>query len=288
MKLREEYKVFLTYNQNPIRIEDVTSLPLALGNANWLRRVLYTAKPDAIVYAAGKNDPLWAQIHTKFAEYVHAGGPADVCMVSELFQSRFIYLSSSYIFDGTRGNYTETDTVLPRLSLGKFKLSGENSIRGRALNYAIVRSAPVFGISHSGNPSFVDWMRLLLVKGKKLELVNSEYHNFAPVQGLVDLVATLVEGGVRNRVVHYGGLTKLTHYELALAIAKAIYLPVNQILARKVTTRSGEEDMLDYSLNSSFAVQNLNARAYSIEEGLEMLVKNLPNLTKPRVTYPVR
>ena len=126
LSMRDQFKVFLTYHSRPIKIPGVTSLPLAADNRNWAKRVAYTAKPDAVIFAAGNNNVLAAERDPRTTEHVHVGGPATVADVADILQPKFIYISNCYVFDGSRGNYHETDTVLPDMALGKSKLGGEN------------------------------------------------------------------------------------------------------------------------------------------------------------------
>jgi dTDP-4-dehydrorhamnose reductase len=270
LRMREQFKVFLTYHSRPIRIPGVTSLPLAADNRNWAKRIAYTAKPDAIIYAAGNNDVAWAETDPRMAEHIHVGGPATVADVADILQPKFIYLSNCFVFDGARGNYHETDTVLPSTALGKSKLGGENFIRGRSLNYMIVRSSPLIGRGNGLRLSFMDRVRIALSRGERIELPNTETFSFAPVQGLADFVVRIIEGGVRNRTLHFGGLTKLTHYEWALRFASRFKFDPSLIVPARASAPKR-----DYSLNSSQAIELLKIKPLLLEESLDLIDKHL-------------
>jgi dTDP-4-dehydrorhamnose reductase len=253
-----------------VRIPGVTALPLAADNRNWAKRIAYTAKPDAIVYAAGSNDVARAEADPRMAEHIHVGGPATIADVADILQPKFIYLSNCFVFDGARGNYHETDTVLPNVALGKSKLGGENFIRGRSLNYMIVRSSPLIGRGNGLRQSFFDHIRLALDRGERFELPNQEQFSFAPVSGLCELVVRLIEGGVRNRVLHFGGLTKMTHYEWAVQFAQRFgYDPSLVVQSRANIPKR------DYSLNSSQAIDLLKIKPLLLEESLDLIEQQL-------------
>src|SRR4051812_26734274 len=100
LRLRAGFKVFATYGERPIAIPGVTCIPFDSSNRNWVKRVVYTAAPDFVIYAAGSNDPAWAAANPREAEQAHASGPAAVLNSSAFFQSKFIFLSNCYVFDG--------------------------------------------------------------------------------------------------------------------------------------------------------------------------------------------
>ena len=53
---------------------------------------------------------------------------------------RFIYISTDYVFDGKKGNYSENDKPNPKSIYGKSKLSAENIVK--SLNdYLIIRTS---------------------------------------------------------------------------------------------------------------------------------------------------
>ena len=68
-------------------------------------------------------------------------------MVQEIFvhmqkknNVRFIYISTDYVFDGNKGNYSENDKPNPRSTYGKSKLSAENIVK-TLNNYLIIRTS---------------------------------------------------------------------------------------------------------------------------------------------------
>jgi dTDP-4-dehydrorhamnose reductase len=276
-RLREGYKVFASYYTKPIAIPGVTFIPMDASNKEWIKRVVYTVNPDTIIYAGGSNSVDWAEANPRDAERVHTGGPATVSNVSEILQSKFIFLSNCYTFDGAHGNYHEADTAMPPTTLGKTKVGGENFIRGKSLNYIIVRSSPVFGRGNGARLSFLDHLRMRLNKGERIDIPDVELHSFAPVYGLIDLVIKLVESGLRNKIVHYGGLTKVTHYELAKTFARRFHYNPDLVLPRRLAQEKvlSTEPLFDYSLNSTQAVETLKIKPLLLEEGLDLLDQKL-------------
>jgi dTDP-4-dehydrorhamnose reductase len=280
LHLRDQYKVFATYYSRPIRIAGVTTLPLSVDSRDWSKRVAFTAQPDAIIYAAGREDLFWAEKNQRDSDRFHTAGAATINNVSDLLHPKFIYLSNSYVFDGVRGNYRETDTVLPSWALGKAKLGGENYIRGRSLNYIIVRSSPLLGRASAQGAhqaSFMDRLRMELDRGKRVELSRGELYSYATVDGLCEMVSTLIASGIKNRIFHYGGLTKVTPYELGRAFAERFGYDPNLIVPGVGfgDAEGREEHLRDYSLNCSQIVETLKLKPLLLEESFDLIDQKL-------------
>jgi nucleoside-diphosphate-sugar epimerase len=45
LKLRETYKVFLTYNTHPVLIPGTTPIPFNVEGRDWAKRLAYTTQP---------------------------------------------------------------------------------------------------------------------------------------------------------------------------------------------------------------------------------------------------
>jgi len=283
--LRDRYKVFCTYHKTHIHMPGVTSLPMDILNRDRVKRIAYTVEPDVVIYAAGKNDVIWAEQNERTAENLHSGGPSSVATVVDIFKPRYILLSNCYVYDGNYGNYSETDTPLPSTMLGRAKLNGENYIRSRSWNHVVIRSSPVFGHGNGIHLSDLDHYRMRLSRKERIEVSTQTLLNFAPVSQLVQLVQRLIDGGPRNKVLNFGGLTKLTQFDFVKAYAKRFGFDENliyplrsqQAVIKKFGSESdsGRESTYDYSLNCSGASKIMNIKPLLLEEGFDLLEKEL-------------
>lgn len=276
-KLRLGYnKVFATYFTRPIKLPGVTFIPCNMENRNWVKRIVYTTQPNVVIYLAGNNDLEWAEKNERTTELVHSNGPATLANFTEILQPRFIFLSNPYVFDGSRGNYHENDTMLPGSTLGRMKLGGENVVRNKSLNYIIVRSSPIMGRGNALNLSFLDRLRMSLDKGERVETSTKEYHSYAPVEGLCDVVQRLIDSGLRNRVLHYGGLTKVTFFEFAKNFAKRFGYDSSLIIPKaRAMGLKEEQKITDFSLNSTQTSEILKIKPLLLEESFDLIEQKL-------------
>jgi dTDP-4-dehydrorhamnose reductase len=271
--LRRRARVVLTYVRNPVPIEGVLSLPIDTRDTNVMKRLLYAQQPDAVVYLAGTENPAWVEKDPKLAEKVISTAAGDALHTAEILSAKFLYISSTLVFDGTRGNYKETDNVSPTTLLGKLKAGGENLVRGRAVNAAVLRFSPLVGSAHPWRPSFFDRLRKSLESGEAVELLHDEYHSWLPVSSAVTAIAAAIERAPKSALYHLGGLTRLTPYEMGLLFARTLGYDETRVLPKKRPIQKGmiilpEGQKFDFSLNSSEIIRGLDVKTAPIEETL--------------------
>jgi len=86
-------------------------------------------KPKVILHCAGLSRPM--SIHEKnVIKSIDSNiiGTANITKVSKINNIKLIYFSTSYVYEGTKGNYKETDPVKPFNNYGLSKLGGECAV----------------------------------------------------------------------------------------------------------------------------------------------------------------
>lgn len=265
--LRENYKVYATYHSHQISMRGVTFLPLSLEDKAWTKRLIRWIEPQIIIYCAGHQNKEWVETHPQEAELQHVSGIANVAEACGILQSKVLYLSNPYIFEGKRGNYHESDSALPVVSFGKLKLAGENALRSKSLNWAIIRSSPLYGIGIPFHPSSLDLLRMKLDRGMNVQASQWESHSYAPISGLIEMINLALNSMIKNRTLHYSGLTKVSEYDFTRQFARAFNYQENLIHPKENTIPMKE----DFSLNCSYAIEQLKFTPLELAEGFEQL-----------------
>lgn len=271
--LGAEYKVVTTHFRQPLKIPGANDLPLSVAKLDWLKEVLFTVQPDVILYAAGRCDLEWTEDprNAKALDLVHAGGPAAALSASQMIGSKLIYLSTAHVFDGSRGNYHESDITMPLTALGKAKVSAENSIRSRALNFLVLRSPPLLGRGPATHPTFMDRWAIEWGRGKAVSADDQLRHNYATISEYCQWVRRCIESPIKNRILHFGGLSRTSEYELACTLAARFGIDSKKVV-RKPATHTAR---LDYSLNFTQSVKSLEIQPMLLKQSIDLLEENL-------------
>ena len=91
-----------------------------------LRKIIKKIRPKAIIHCAGLSRPM--KIHEKNiikSIDLNIIGTANVVKICQQFKIKLIYFSTGYVYEGTKGNYSEKDPVKPFNNYGLSKLGGE-------------------------------------------------------------------------------------------------------------------------------------------------------------------
>ena len=86
-------------------------------------------KPTHLIHCAGLSRPM--NTHEKYISKsidLNIIGTANVVKVCEKYKVKLIYFSTGYVYEGTKGNYKETDGVKPFNNYALSKLGGECAV----------------------------------------------------------------------------------------------------------------------------------------------------------------
>jgi len=118
-KIKNKYKLLFP-KKRELDILKIKSI------ANYLKQ----NKPKYLIHLAGLSRPM--KIHEKFIKKsidLNIIGTANVTKVCSDFKIKLIYLSTSYVYPGTKGNYKENDPLLPKNNYSWSKLGGESAVQ---------------------------------------------------------------------------------------------------------------------------------------------------------------
>ena len=95
-------------------------------NLNSIIKIVKKIKPKILIHCAGLSRPM--KIHEKNISKsidLNIIGTANIVKICKKFNIKLIYFSTGYVYEGTKGNYSEKDSVKPFNNYGLSKLGGE-------------------------------------------------------------------------------------------------------------------------------------------------------------------
>ncbi len=108
------------------------------------------ASPDIVLHAAAVTDNRDIEANPSEALEVNIKGTSNIVRACLGKKIRLVYLSTDYVYKGDRGNYAETDELLPSNLYAWTKLAGEAAVRA-VPNHLIIRTS--FGASRFDYPN---------------------------------------------------------------------------------------------------------------------------------------
>ena len=120
----------LKKRKNKYKLLFPTKYKLNILNLKNIKKYLKLEKPYYLIHLAGLSRPM--EIHEKHIDRsidLNIIGTANITKACAELGIKLIYFSTSYVYPGTKGNYVESDPLLPINNYGWSKLGGESSIQ---------------------------------------------------------------------------------------------------------------------------------------------------------------
>lgn len=262
-KLSSDYVVKGTYFSNKKADE---LLYLDITDSEQIEQYLLIEKPDFILMLAGNKDVKKCEMDYSFAYQMNTQ-PVE-CIVDAIkkheLDTKLIFFSTDYVFDGEKGNYTNKDIPNPITNYGKTKLLAERVLFESNIDFKIIRTGAVMG----KNGIFFDWLLRALNIENNVSVFDNVFFSPTPIQLLNEIVCALILNyeNIPEKLLHIVGDQRLNRYQFAMMISRL----VETKCANLVPENANFEQSLfhkDLSLNQSDFVRERQTK--SLDEYLE-------------------
>ena len=236
-----------------------------------VREFLLRERPDVVIdtialtssVACEKNPELCKELNYKTARNI-----SDIC--NEM-GTKMIFISSSYVFDGKKGNYKEEDIPSPLNEYGKMKILAEKEIL-RLNNSIVLRVDMIYGFNGWNEPKGV--LNWIFSENEIILREPNQLRQPVLIEDIENTIKVLLE---KNQVgiFHVAGLTKISMIDF-LKKLESLVRNNSQIRITKeepeIKIKIPQNATLDIS-----KIKSLGIQTKSLEEGLEILKNQLKN-----------
>jgi dTDP-4-dehydrorhamnose reductase len=186
-------------------------------------KALREHRPEWVVLAAAYTDVDGCETHADLAFDVNCRGAVNVASECARTGSRLLFLSTDYVFDGSKNKPYEIDEPLsPQTVYGKTKAAAEMEIRKLHPEACILRTSWVFGV---GGKCFPDTILKLAQTRAELDVVNDQRGSPTYTIDLARTIIQLCRKGTSG-IVHATNRGDCTWHDFAAAIVREAQLPV--------------------------------------------------------------
>jgi S-adenosylmethionine synthetase len=197
-----------------------------LSQTAQLPAFLNAAAPDVIIHAAAERRPDVSEKDPQGTQRLNVGATATLAQWAAARQACLIYISTDYVFDGTRPPYRPGDATHPLNAYGQSKLDGEQAVQAAGGDYAILRVPILYGEVETLDESPVTVLakNMLCAKpGERLAMEDwaTRYptHTADVAAVLVQMVAHKLAHPELRGLFHWSGSEPMTKYGMAQAFA---------------------------------------------------------------------
>jgi len=210
-----EYQNYGIYFRHQPKSLNENLLKVDIRNRDKVFATVKEIKPNWIIHCAAATKVDWCETNKNQAWKINVGGTRNLVDASKVVNSKFLYVSTDYVFDGSCGNYKETDGTNPINFYGKTKLDGELHVKNLE-NYLIMRTSHVFSPIPD---NFVLWLFGKLKSGN----VECPYDMISSPTLALELAETILKSIKKELtgVYHAAGNDHISRYNFAKKIAQA-------------------------------------------------------------------
>jgi len=250
------------YNQHPVSGVPAVKWDLVSDAAGLVAQY----KPDVIIHIAGMGDVDGCEVSSELCHRVNTVATRELAKAAYRVGARLIYLSTDYVFDGSRGMYREFDVPRPINYYGLTKLLGEEAVL--AVGGVVVRVAWIYGFG-PGRVNFGRSVVERLSRGEEVKAIIDQWGSPTLNTLIGEVMARLVDREFEG-ILHAAG-PRLSRFEFALAIAKFFDFQTSLVKPISVKDLSYKAQRpRDSSLDSSMTAEMLGVPVNDLDYALSI------------------
>ena len=190
--------------------------------------------PDVIIHCGALTWVDYCEENPKESYEKTVQSTHNAVALAKQHSARLVYLSTDYVFDGTKGFYTEMDEANPLGVYGKHKLEAEQHIEKELEDYLICRITNVYGDEIRGK-NFIARLSENMLKGEPMDLTLpiDQYATPVNARDVARAILTLLEHKKRG-IYHLASIDYLNRVQLAERVAQ--YFGHKQVTINAVST----------------------------------------------------
>jgi len=262
--LSRKHRVIGVYRSNRVSIEGVELIQADLTKE--ATRLVKEYKPSYLLHVASIGNVDYCEENREECYRVNVEATRNLVPEAYRVGSRILYLSTDYVFDGSKGLYTEEDTPRPINYYGLTKLIAEEIVR--ALGDTIVRVSSIYDVG-PGRPNFGKIVVESLQRGEKVSAAVDQWVS-PTLNTLIGLAMdNLLDLNVEG-VIHIAG-SRMSRYEFALAICEVFGFNKNLVVPISIKSMQFKAPRpVDSSLRSEKVSKLLGINLGDIKWALEI------------------
>ena len=242
---------------------------LDASNNEEVRSFIMNNRPDVVIDTVALTSSLACEKNPELCRKLNYETSKNIAAACKEISAKMVFISSTYLFDGEKGDYSEKDKVEPINEYAKTKIMAEKEI-SKLERYIILRVDIMYGYNGKEKPNGVFEM-ILSEKEIRLREPN-QIRQPVLVDDVVDALDELINKN-QNGIFHVAGLTRIKMIDFLRKLEK-IVREKSQI---KITNEKSEIEIKipkNATLNIS-KIQSLGIQMHSLDNGIKILEKQL-------------
>jgi len=199
------------------RVVAVGRKELDLRQPDRIAAFLADVRPDGIIHCGAMTDVDACEKDPETAWTVNAAAVAALAKSA----ARLTVLSTDYVFDGVKGDYSEEDAPNPQSHYARTKLAGELAALSLSRDRVVCRVALVYSGYPSAKRTFAAAALEALRKGEPVRAFADQIGSPTLADNAAELAIAVHRSGEQG-LFHCSGATQISRVEFVRALARKI------------------------------------------------------------------
>lgn len=230
----DQHEVIGIYHQHSLQEVPFRTLKADLSQPGEARRIIEQERPEVVINCAALANVDECEKNPRLAQRLNTDLPGELAKVTSEEDILLIHISTDAVFDGKKGNYTETDQPNPINLYARTKLEGEYRIFATN-STALIARVNFYGWSMDGKRSLSEWIFNNLSIGKQINGFTDVIFCPLLVNELVELFMNTIEKKLHG-LYHIVSSECLTKYDFACRLARQFGFDENLIIPSSWST----------------------------------------------------
>jgi dTDP-4-dehydrorhamnose reductase len=209
---------------------DVEFHEMDITNANQVEKVISLIKPEVVINTAAMTQVDDCETNREECWAANVMSVQNLISSCQKHDCHLVHVSTDFIFDGSHGPLDENEKPSPVNYYGESKLAAEELVINSNINWSILRTVLVYGITNDMSRSnIVLWVKKNLEEGKSINVVNDQFRTPTLAEDLAKGCYLAAKKKAKG-VYHISGKDFLSPYDIA--IHKAEYFGLDKSLIK--------------------------------------------------------
>jgi dTDP-4-dehydrorhamnose reductase len=271
-----EIETLATARKAGVPIANVRFQELDITDRDQTMQVIEAFHPDVVINTAAMTQVDQCESERDQCWNANVYAVENLVKACEKVKAHLVHVSTDFIFDGTHGPLDETAIPKPVNYYGESKLAGEEVVQKSNIDWAILRTVLVFGVTPDMSRSnIVLWVKKNLEEGKKINVVNDQWRTPTLAEDLA-IGCYLAAIKKAKGIYHISGEEMMTPYDIAMATADFFKLDKSLIQmtdSTKFTQPAKRPAKTGFIIEK--AKRELGYQPHSFKDGLALLATQI-------------
>lgn len=271
IRFAKNFEVVGTYYSHPFEIKNTKLIQLDMKDPKKTKNAIEDISPSCVVLTSTMTDVDQCERDPKEAYATNVLGAKNVALACKERGAKLIYVSTDYVFDGKKGNYSEEDLPHPISVYGKTKLEAEEAIT-ICRDWTIARVSVLYGLNTTtGKSNFITWIIQKLKNNQEITLFTDQIVSPTFADNAAEVILKMIEDKICG-LYHIAGKSAYDRYTIGLKTADVFGLESN--LIHPIVTEDlalPAERPKNSSLSIAKAERDIKVKFLTLDEGLSKL-----------------